>query len=199
MNDPSLQWFFCDIVAPMAEHSGTDSPSGTAGGRGTTSAAWLLAQVGAHAAAMFAARLSALGLAPTHAGILRVLAQTEGLSQRRLARQLEILPSRLVSLVDELEARGLVQRRDSDEDRRVYALYLTDQGRATLDAIGRVAREHDAAVCAALSGDERRLLVDLLRRIADQQGLKPGVHPGFRRLGRSGGGASGGEGGEPDG
>ncbi len=183
----------------MAERSGTDSPSGAAGGRGTTSAAWLLAQVGAHAAAMFATRLSALGLAPAHAGILRVLAHAEGLSQRRLARQLEILPSRLVSLVDELESRGLVQRRDSDEDRRVYALYLTDQGRGTLAAIGRIAREHDAAMCAALSSDERRLLADLLRRIADQQGLEPGVHPGFRRLGRSGVRASGGDGGEPDG
>jgi len=187
----------------MVERSGTDSPSGTAGGRGTTSAAWLLAQVGAHAAAMFAARLSALGLAPAHAGILRVLAQAEGLSQRRLARQLEILPSRLVSLVDELESCGLVQRRDSDADRRVYALYLTDQGRATLAAIRRIAREHDAAVCAALSGDERRLLADLLRRIADQQGLEPGVHPGFRRLGKSSSGrATGGDGGEssePDG
>jgi DNA-binding MarR family transcriptional regulator len=176
----------------MAEHSDTDSSSRRGGGRGATSAAWLLAQVGAQAAAEFAARLAPLGLAPADAGILRVIAQAEGLSQRRLARQLGILPSRLVSLVDGLESRGLVERQDRAEDRRVYALYLTDQGRATLDAIGRIAREHEGALCAALGDEERKHLADMLRRIADQQGLQPGVHPGFRRLGRPrGGGKSG--------
>ena len=175
----------------MADHAGRDGARGS--GRASASAAWLLAQVGAHAAGVFAARLSALGLAPAHAGILRALAQAEGISQRQLAHRLEILPSRLVSMMDELEGRGLIERRDSAEDRRVYALHLTDQGRRTLDAIGRIAREHDAALCAAIGEEERGQLVDLLRRIADQQGLKPGVHPGFRRLGRSSGGASGGE------
>jgi DNA-binding MarR family transcriptional regulator len=174
----------------MADPPRSDSAGRSAGGRGTTSAAWLLAQVGAHAAALFTARLSALGLAPAHAGILRLIAHEEGLSQRRLARQLEILPSRLVSLLDELQSRGLIERRDSTEDRRVYALYLTDQGRAMLEAIGRLACEHDATLCAALGDDERSLLAGLLRRIADQQGLKPGVHPGFRRLGRPPGGGS---------
>lgn len=173
----------------MADSSHGDSAAAV-GGRGATSAAWLLAQVGAHAASRFAARLSALGLAPAHAGILRITAQEEGLSQRRLARRLEILPSRLVSLLDELQSRGLIERRDSAEDRRVYAIYLTDQGRATLGEIGSLAREHDSALCAAISEDECKLLVDLLRRIADQQGLKPGVHPGFRRLGRPSGGGS---------
>lgn len=169
----------------MVDDSDGDTGSlPAAGGRGATSAAWLLAQVGAHAAAAFAARLSALGLSPAHAGILRAIAAAEGLSQRRLARLLEILPSRLVALVDELEHRGLIERRDSVDDRRVYALYLTGQGRTTLDEIGRVAREHDGALCAAIDDEERKLLVDLLRRIADQQGLTPGVHPGFRRLGR---------------
>ena len=185
MNDSFMQSFHYDTVAFMAE--GSDGHAGSppaAGGRGATSAAWLLAQVGAHAAAAFAARLSGLGLSPAHAGILRAIAAAEGLSQRRLARLLEILPSRLVALVDELEHRGLIERRDSADDRRVYALYLTGQGRTALAEIGRVAREHDGALCAALDDREHQLLVDLLRRIADQQGLTPGVHPGFRRLGR---------------
>jgi hypothetical protein len=33
-----------------------------------------------------------------------------------------------------------------------------------------------------LTDDERTQLAQLLRRIADQQGLRPGVHPGFSRL-----------------
>jgi DNA-binding MarR family transcriptional regulator len=77
-----------------------------------------------------------------------------------------------------------VERRDKPEDRRTYALHLTERGRSTLKAIGLVAREHQEALCTALTEAEREQLAKLLRRIADQQGLTPGVHPGFSRLGR---------------
>jgi DNA-binding MarR family transcriptional regulator len=153
--------------------------------RRRTSAAFLIAQVGSHAATKFAERLAPLGLSPPHAGILRVLSASPGLTQQALGTVLGILPSRLVILVDELEKRGLVERRDTPEDRRSYALHVTAKGRETLAQIGRVAREHDAAVCAALSEKEREQLAALLGRVAEEQGLTPGVHPGFKRLGRS--------------
>ena len=152
--------------------------------RGRTSAAFLVAQVGSHAATKFAERLVPLGLSPPHAGIFRVLSANPGLSQQALGAILGILPSRLVILVDELEKRGLVERRDTPEDRRSYALHITAKGRATLDNIGRIAREHDAAMCAALSEKEREQFAALLGRVAEEQGLTPGVHPGFKRLGR---------------
>jgi DNA-binding MarR family transcriptional regulator len=155
-----------------------------AASRAATSPAFLLAQVGGHAAAKFAERLSVLGLTPPHAGILGTIDQSEGLSQQALCERLRVMPSRLVTLVDELEQRELVERRDKPDDRRTYALHLTENGRNVLKAIGRVAREHQEALCAALTGEEREQLGRLLRRIADQQGLTPGVHPGFSRLGR---------------
>jgi len=151
---------------------------------GGASTAFLLAQVGAQAAAAFAARLTRLGLVPAHAGILRVIAMSEGLSQRILARQLGILPSRLVVLVDEMESKGLIERRDAPEDRRTHALHLTESGRQVMKEIGEVAQEHDQAICGALTADEKQQLTVLLARIADQQGLPPGVHPGYRSLGR---------------
>jgi DNA-binding MarR family transcriptional regulator len=85
--------------------------------------------------------------------------------------------------LDELEGRGLVERRDSPADRRSYALYLTAEGREALDQIGRVSREHQESLCAALDDAERAQLADFLKRIAAEQGLTPGVHPGYRRLG----------------
>jgi hypothetical protein len=50
--------------------------------------------------------------------------------------------------------------------------------------IGRIAREHEAAICATLSHSEREQLGLLLSRIAEEQGLTPGVHPGYSSLGR---------------
>jgi DNA-binding MarR family transcriptional regulator len=148
------------------------------------SAAFLLAQLGAHAAGKFAERLSALHLRPAHAGTLRLIHATSGISQQTLSSLLGLPPSRLVLLVDELEERGLVERRSSSEDRRVYALHLTKKGSEILEPIAKIAREHDDTICTALTPEERETLGSLLRRIADQQGLTPGVHPGFSRLGR---------------
>jgi hypothetical protein len=45
-------------------------------------------------------------------------------------------------------------------------------------------REHELAITAALDDDERAQLLELLRRLAEEQELAPGVHPGFRRIGR---------------
>jgi DNA-binding MarR family transcriptional regulator len=146
------------------------------------STAFLLAQVGAHAASLFASRLRDLELAPAHAGILRVIATGSGVSQQALASRLGIFPSRLVALIDELEALGLVERRENAEDRRVYALHLTDKGAKAMADIGRVARAHDDSVCAALTEKERASLRSMLMRIADKQELAAGVHPGFTRL-----------------
>ena len=85
--------------------------------------------------------------------------------------------------VDELETKGIVERRRSTEDRRNYALHLTARGHQVLGQLSRVAAEHDESLCAALSKEERVQLRDLCRRIAEEQGLTPGVHPGYRHLG----------------
>ena len=147
-------------------------------------AAFLLAQLGAHAASQFAGRLGILELAPSDAGILRLLRMAAGLSQQELASKLQIHPSRLVAILDNLEKRGFVERRANPDDRRLYSLYLTEDGEEILQKIGKVAREHQDALLSALSGGERDELANLLLKIADQQGLVRGVHPGYQRLGR---------------
>ena len=99
---------------------------------------------------------------------------------------LNMHPSRLVGLVDELETSGFVKRQENADDRRTYALHLTSEGQAILGEIGRVARESQDSLLASLSKEEREQLAELLQRIADHQGLTPGVHPGFSRIGRKG-------------
>jgi DNA-binding MarR family transcriptional regulator len=147
-------------------------------------AAFLLAQVGAHAASRFAARLSEADLVPAHAGIFRILSATPAISQQALATALGTVPSRLVGLVDDLEARGLVERRAHESDRRTYALHLTDKGKETMEIISRVARAHRQDLLAALSDEEQATLSTLLQRVAEQQGLLVGVHPGYAKIGR---------------
>ncbi|MBB5159239.1 MarR family winged helix-turn-helix transcriptional regulator [Saccharopolyspora phatthalungensis] len=149
-------------------------------------AAFLLAQLGAHAAELFAQRIARSDLTPAQAGLLRLLARTPGRSQRELADVLGMPPSRFVPFVDDLERRGLLERRKNPSDRRLYALFLTNDGTELLSRLRVEAAAHEEQICAALTPSEHQKLTGLLRRLAQQQGLSPGVHPGYRSMRTSG-------------
>src|SRR6266566_9702729 len=135
--------------------------------------AFLLAQLGAYAAARFADRIAELGLSLPQTGLLRVVAVRPGQSQQAIANQLGTPPSRLVALVDGLEQRGLIERRRNPDDRRHHALYLTDEGGRRMEQLASIGKEHEEAMCAGLDPAERGQLMGLLRRIAAEQGLTP--------------------------
>src|SRR5438093_8789076 len=105
-------------------------------GRGPEAAVgFLVSAVGWHSSQGFATALVPLGLEPPHAGLLRQVAANEGRSQQALAEALGTAPSRVVALVDDLEAKGLVERRANPKDRRARALHLTAEGRQMLERV----------------------------------------------------------------
>jgi DNA-binding MarR family transcriptional regulator len=146
--------------------------------------AFLLAQLGHHAATLFAERVATVELSPPHAGILRAIAGEPGRSQQALSAQLGMLPSRVVVYVDELEERGYVERRRNPDDRRLHALYLTAAGKRLMRKLSELAREHELLLTAALDPEQYSTLRGLLATVAQQQGLTPHVHPGYRSLAR---------------
>jgi DNA-binding MarR family transcriptional regulator len=146
--------------------------------------AFLLAQLGHHAAGMFAEEIATMDLTPPHAGILRAIALEPGPSQQALSAQLGLLPSRVVAYVDELEGRGYVERRRNPRDRRLHALYLTTAGKKLMRRLSELARRHEHRITAALDAGQREVLRALLTTVAQDQGLTPHVHPGYRSLGR---------------
>jgi DNA-binding MarR family transcriptional regulator len=110
-----------------------------------------------------------------------MIAITPGLSQQAYAARLGTPPSRFVTLVDTMQDRGLIERRRGEPDRRSYALHLTDAGQQALQQLGAVGKAHEEDICAALTSEERVTLRELLTRIAQQQNLTAGVHPGYRQ------------------
>ena len=122
-----------------------------------TGAAFLLAQIGAHAADRFGERVKVLDMSRPHAGILRLIAATPSCNQQELAKRLGVLPSRLVILIDELTEKGWVQRRRGKRDRRHSELVLTKAGGQMLEKVSQLAEKHEADLCAALSGKSARL------------------------------------------
>lgn len=145
--------------------------------------AFLLTQLGTHAAARFAERAAELELTPPECGVLGLLRARPGISQTQLAQVLGMIPSRVVPLVDGLEKAGFVQRVRDEDDRRRNALQLTEAGTRAVEAIGRIGQLHEREVTKALTEGERQQLFALLTKLADAAGLSPGVHPGYRSLG----------------
>ena len=61
-------------------------------------------------------------------------------------------------------------------------MHLTEKGKSALESISRIAREHRQDLLAALSEEEQRELTAVCcGRVAEQQGLIEGVHPGFAK------------------
>jgi DNA-binding MarR family transcriptional regulator len=139
----------------------------------------MLSQLGGHSSRIWSQRLAALGLEPREVMLFRQVALAEGGSQADVARAIGLPDSRIVGLVDRMEARGWLERRPSSRDRRSHALHLTDTGRGILRQVNDVSAEHEADLLRGLAPREQEELRELLGRVAASQGLIEGVHPGF--------------------
>jgi DNA-binding MarR family transcriptional regulator len=140
---------------------------------------FLLSQLGWHVAAEFQRRMSGIGVQPRTYAVLMALATEDGQSQRQLSARLGIHRNAMVSVIDALEADGLVKRMAHPDDRRAFAITLTDHARTLLPDLDKAGHTLEDTVTAPLSADERDTLRDLLQRVAGGAGLIPGVHPGL--------------------
>ena len=138
---------------------------------------FLLSQLGAHVADDFKRRLAPLGVHPRMNAVLVALAGTDGQSQRELSARLGVHPNVMVSLIDTLEAQGLVTRMPHPNDRRAFAVTLTEKARDLLPALEEQSRAMEVEVTATLTPAERASLLGMLRRMSAAVGLIPGVHP----------------------
>lgn len=127
---------------------------------------FLLARMGHVAAKLFSERIAELGLTTRMWGALNVLDAEGAMTQQLLGKCTGIDPSSMVATIDDLEARGLVERRPHPSDRRAHALHLTDRGREVLGRGRQVARAAEDDLLAPLSREDRKALHELLLRLA---------------------------------
>ncbi|WP_127129653.1 MarR family winged helix-turn-helix transcriptional regulator [Georgenia sp. SYP-B2076] len=129
----------------------------------------LLSLASAQGVAAANAVLRPLELSSRSFSLLEVVAHADGASQRELADAIRLDPSQIVTLLDTLERRGLLERRPNPHDRRQRLVVITARGRTLLEeASGLVERSLDD-VLADLAGSERETLRDLLHRVVHRQ------------------------------
>lgn len=113
--------------------------------------------------ARFMALAAQEDLSPAQAHALRLLEPDRELPMRELADQLFCDASNVTGIADRLEARGLVERRVAENDRRVKALALTAEGRRVRERVVGHMFEPPEPI-KALPAADRRALRDILRR-----------------------------------
>jgi len=150
------------------------------GTRYAESLAFLLSQVGARSAELFADQLQPLGISPRAFAALSNLDANEGQTQQQLADALGIHRNNMVGLVDEMEAAGWVRRHRSEQDRRAFNIRLTDTGRTLVTQVQDTIAALEQTLTSDLTAEERTTMAALLQRVAATLELVPGVHPSLR-------------------
>jgi len=102
------------------------------------------------------------GTHPAQAGCLRLLAKSDGISQRDVAERLGVSAPSVTSMLQKMEVGGVIERRADDRDQRITRIYLTDAGRVVIGRLrGVYAKALDASL-GSLSDDDRIELGRLL-------------------------------------
>jgi DNA-binding MarR family transcriptional regulator len=132
----------------------------------TEDASFLLARANALALAAGNEALAEHGLKVRSYAVLALAVEETRPSQRELAEFLRLDPSQVVSLVDDLQRRGLVAREPDPTDRRANVVVATGAGRALHERAREAAQSAQRRLHAALSAAQRAQLAELLRLLA---------------------------------
>jgi len=113
----------------------------------------------------FGETLAELGLRAGQFAVLTVLDHNPGVTQSEVSAALSIQRANFVSIIDQLERRGLAKRTSSAADRRSNSLTLTAAGRRMLERASELQRLHETRIVHRLGPGGRDQLLRLLERL----------------------------------
>jgi MarR family transcriptional regulator, lower aerobic nicotinate degradation pathway regulator len=117
------------------------------------------------AVAVFLQETESSGITPVQYAALQTVANVPGVDQRTLARTIGLDTSTIAAVIDRLEARGLMQRSASPDDRRVRLLSLTPDGREALQAVLPAMQRAQERILEPLPVAERAEFMRMLRTL----------------------------------
>jgi len=118
----------------------------------------------------FIAACSRYDIRPGQYSVLTVIEQNPGLSQTKVAEALGIKKTNFVAMVDAFEKRGLVRRAATPGDRRSYALFLTEAGKALMRKLHRIAEQHESRIVDRIGPLMHKRMFSALAAIAEMGG-----------------------------
>ncbi len=138
----------------------------------------LLHRAGQCAGDLFTEEVIAGGLTPRQYAVLVAVSLDEGLSQTDVVDRTGIDRSTLADIIRRMLKKGLVSRRRTRHDARVYSVKLTDAGRDALRAAQPAANQADERLLAALEPAKRDEFLESLNIIVRAIGPENGKNGG---------------------
>jgi MarR family transcriptional regulator, lower aerobic nicotinate degradation pathway regulator len=126
---------------------------------------WLISQTAAHAHRLLSGTFAAAGSRGYHYRLLAALEESGPASQASLGRRSGIDRSDVVAALNELGARGMVERTPDPADHRRNVVTITPAGAASLQRLERLVADVQDELLAPLSSEERDQLTGLLGRV----------------------------------
>ena len=114
---------------------------------------------------VFLERMAVYELRPVDFSVLSLIVHNPGITSRQLCTTLGILPPNLVSLVGNLDKRGLIERKPHPRDGRATGLHPTAAALKLMRQAERTAADLEAQVGSRLTAGETRTLLRLLRKV----------------------------------
>jgi DNA-binding MarR family transcriptional regulator len=112
----------------------------------------------------FSEALEPLQIVPAHFGLLTTVATLGPVPQAEIGRRLGVSGASVVQMVDDLEQRGLVERKRLEWDRRTQVVHLRPGAAKVLDRARQLAQQTLAGRLGALDSTQTQRLVVLLQR-----------------------------------
>lgn len=128
----------------------------------STDIGFLLAKLHAAGSVLNNAALAEFGLKERSYSVLALACGNLGPTQRELAEFLSLDPSQIVALIDELQQRGLVERKPGPSDRRQKLVSATKAGRTLHTAAQKAAQAAESRQLVMLTGEEVASLRSIL-------------------------------------
>jgi DNA-binding MarR family transcriptional regulator len=113
----------------------------------------------------FQGRLEPFGITPFHYLVLCCLWQEEGLATSGIAEKIQQLGATLTGVLDRMEERGMVRRERDPQDRRIWRVWLTEEGKSLREVLPPIAAETLEKSLAGVSARDRERLSKILARI----------------------------------
>ena len=101
----------------------------------------------------------------SQASILFMLHHGQALSQKELARQLNVTAPSITSAIQKMEKAGFIKRCPDEKDQRIMRLYLDEKGEACIQNVKDVAMQMDEIMFRGISAEEKLLLRRILIQI----------------------------------
>jgi DNA-binding MarR family transcriptional regulator len=129
------------------------------------SALHLLHRAGQRADELFSTTMGENELTPRQFAVLKAVARMENPSQTLLVQETGIDRSTIADIVRRLIKKGLLQRRRTTQDARMYAVKLTAAGRGLLEAAEPAARHTEEKLLGVLPATQRTAMIHALSTI----------------------------------